>query len=197
MDCNLKRIILASKSPRRKAMLDLFNLKYECISADIKEEIYPGEEVRVAVRRIARNKAESVCRDLSDGLVISADTAVVCNGEILGKPSSREDAYDKLKFLSGKAHNVITAVCVVDAETLVYQLQDEISKVYFRNISDEEIYAYISSGEPMDKAGAYAIQGMASVFVEKIEGCYYNIVGMPLKNLYVMLNKQGINLLGV
>jgi septum formation protein len=193
----LRKIILASGSPRRKAMLDLFKLKYECISAEINEEIYPHENAREAARRIARNKAEFVCKGLNTGLVISADTVVVCNGQILGKPTNYEDAYNKLKILSGKVHEVITAVCVVDAETGKYELQDETSKVYFRNISDEEIKAYIASGEPMDKAGAYAIQGMAAVFVEKIEGCYYNIVGMPVKNLYVMLNKQGVNLLGV
>lgn len=120
---------------------------------------------------------------------------VVCNGEVLGKPDNARDAFNKLYKLKGREHEVITAVCVMDTENGQCEVQDEITRVYFRDISDEEIRAYIRTEEPMDKAGAYGIQGMGAVFVDRIEGCYFNVVGLPLKHLYSMLQRQGVKLL--
>jgi len=193
----LKKIILASQSPRRKMLLRLFDIEFQCHPADIDEQFRLGEDPRDAVRRIAQSKAEYVSKMLGHDLIIGVDTVVVCDGKVMGKPRDEEDAYQKLSTLRGRQHEVITAICIKDAESGIVEIQDEITKVYLRYISDQEIRAYIATGEPMDKAGAYAIQGTGAVFIEKIEGCYFNVVGLPLKNLYLMLQRQDINLLGV
>jgi len=193
----LKRIILASQSPRRRKIMELLRIEFEYCPADINEIFLPQEKPRDAVRRIAQSKAEQVRELVGSGLIISADTVVVCNGEMLGKPGDEQDAYNKLSILKGTKHEVITAVCVLDAESGFFEVQDETTWVYFRDITDDEIKAYISTGEPMDKAGAYAIQGTGSVFIERIEGCYFNVVGLPIKNLYSMLRRQGVKLLEV
>lgn len=193
----MKRIILASGSPRRQNILELLRIKFECCPADIDEQFFPGEKPGDAVRRIALSKAEQVRKQVENGIIIAADTVVICNGEMLGKPDHAMDAFIKLSMLKGREHEVITAVCVIDAENGRGEVQVETTKVYFRDITDEEIRAYVLTGEPMDKAGAYAIQGTGAVFVEKIEGCYFNVVGLPLKNLYSMLKRQGVKLLEV
>jgi len=193
----LKRIILASQSPRRRKIMELLRIEFEYCPADINEIFFPQEKPRDAVRRIAQSKAEQVRELLGSGLIISADTVVVCNGEMLGKPSDEQDAHKKLSILKGTKHEVITAVCVLDAESGFFEVQDETTWVHFRDITDDEIRAYISTGEPMDKAGAYAIQGTGAVFIARIEGCYFNVVGLPIKNLYSMLKRQGVKLLEV
>ncbi|NLO21343.1 MAG: septum formation inhibitor Maf [Syntrophomonadaceae bacterium] len=191
----MKRIILASQSPRRKSLLEQLDIHFECCPANIDEEFQPGETAREAARRIAWNKAEDVRKKAKNALIIAADTMVVCNGEILGKPDDVRDAFCKLSKLRGREHEVITAVCVMDAESGLCEVQDEITRVWFRDVKDEEIRAYIMTGEPMDKAGAYGIQGLGAVFIDRIEGCYFNVVGLPLKNLYSMLQRQGVRLL--
>ena len=191
----MNRIILASQSPRRKSLLEQLDIHFECCPANIDEEFQPGETAREAARRIAWNKAEDVRKKAKNALIIAADTMVVCNGEILGKPDDVRDAFCKLSKLRGREHEVITAVCVMDAESGLCEVQDEITRVWFRDVKDEEIRAYIMTGEPMDKAGAYGIQGLGAVFIDRIEGCYFNVVGLPLKNLYSMLQRQGVRLL--
>jgi septum formation protein len=171
------------------------DIHFECCPANIDEEFQPGETAREAARRIAWNKAEDVRKKAKNALIIAADTMVVCNGEILGKPDDVRDAFCKLSKLRGREHEVITAVCVMDAESGLCEVQDEITRVWFRDVKDEEIRAYIMTGEPMDKAGAYGIQGLGAVFIDRIEGCYFNVVGLPLKNLYSMLQRQGVRLL--
>ncbi len=193
----MKRIILASQSPRRLKILELLHIEFDCCPADIDEDFLPDEKPRDAVKRIAQRKAEQVQKRIERGLIIAADTVVVCNGEMLGKPGDEQDAFNKLSLLKGRKHEVITAVCVLDAESGFFEVQDETTRVYFRNITDDEIRAYILTGEPMDKAGAYAIQGTGSVFIERIEGCYFNVVGLPLKNVYFMLKRCGVKLLEV
>jgi len=193
----LKRVILASQSPRRQTILELLHIDFECCPADIDEQILPGEEPRAAVRRIARCKAEQASKQMKNALIVAADTVVVCNGKILGKPEDVQDAFRKLSSLKGREHEVVTAVCVMDTESGLAEIQDETTRVYFRDITDEEIRAYILTGEPLDKAGAYGIQGTGAVFIEKIEGCYFNVVGLPLKHLYSMLKRQGVRLLEV
>jgi septum formation protein len=191
----LKRIILASSSPRRKQLLEQLGISFDCCPARIDEDLGTEETAREAVRRIALNKAEKASEMVRNSIIIAADTMVVCNGEVLGKPDNARDAFNKLYKLKGREHEVITAVCVMDTENGQCEVQDEITRVYFRDISDEEIRAYIRTEEPMDKAGAYGIQGMGAVFVDRIEGCYFNVVGLPLKHLYSMLQRQGVKLL--
>ncbi len=191
----MKKIILASRSPRRKDLLEQLGITFDCYPADIDEQFYSGETVVEAARRIAWNKAEEVGKKEKNALIIAADTVVVCNGQVLGKPDNLRDAFNKLSQLRGRVHEVITAVCVMDADSGQGEVQAEITRVYFRDITDEEIRAYIMTGEPMDKAGAYGIQGLGAVFIDRIEGCYFNVVGLPLKNLYSMLKRQGVRLL--
>lgn len=192
----MKNIILASGSPRRKEMLENFGLCFSTISVDIDEGLLPEESPRDAVRRLARLKADAAIQRLNgDSLVIAADTIVVLDGQVMGKPLDEEDARHKLSRLSGRSHEVITAVCVGTGEEC--ELEDETTRVYFRPLSEEEIRAYIASGEPADKAGAYGIQGRGGLLVDRIEGCYFNVVGLPLSRLYLMLKKHGIDLLGV
>lgn len=155
----------------------------------------PGELPRKAAERIARRKAEAIASDLEQGLVLAADTIVLCAGEILGKPRSVDEACRMLSCLSGKSHEVITAVCLKDVNRIESEVVSEVTRVYFRNLCPGEIQAYVNSGEAMDKAGAYGIQGMGAVFVERIDGCYFNVVGLPIRRVYEMLSRQGINLL--
>lgn len=190
-------IILASQSPRRKMLLEMLGLRFNCLPADIDETSYLTLEPREAVQALARAKAETVPAQDEAAVVIAADTIVVCNDLILGKPEGKQEAFNSLSLLSGKCHQVITALCVKNLATGQVEVKDEITRVFFRNINEAEIWAYIKTGEPADKAGAYAIQGVGSVFVERIEGCYYNVVGLPLQTLYMMLKRQGVNVLGV
>jgi septum formation protein len=186
---------LLQAPPRRKQLLEQLGISFDCCPARIDEDLGTEETAREAVRRIALNKAEKASEMVRNSIIIAADTMVVCNGEVLGKPDNARDAFNKLYKLKGREHEVITAVCVMDTENGQCEVQDEITRVYFRDISDEEIRAYIRTEEPMDKAGAYGIQGMGAVFVDRIEGCYFNVVGLPLKHLYSMLQRQGVKLL--
>ncbi|MGS0765277.1 Maf family protein [Syntrophomonas curvata] len=193
----MKNIILASASPRRKELLEIFGLCFSTISVDIDESLLPEESPRDAVRRLARLKADAAMPGLSgDSIVIAADTIVVLDGQIMGKPFNEDDARHKLSRLSGRQHEVITAVCVRIGEE-VCEVEDETTRVFFRPLSVQEIAAYVASGESADKAGAYGIQGRGGLLVDKIEGCYFNVVGLPLSRLYLILKKYGIDLLGV
>jgi septum formation protein len=193
----VKNIILASASPRRKELLEILKLNFSIISVNIDENLLPEESPHDAVRRLARLKAEAVMSRISgDSIVIAADTIVVLEGQIMGKPLNEDDARHKLSRLSGRRHEVITAVCVKMGEEIC-EVEDETTRVYFRPLSAQEITAYVASGEPADKAGAYGIQGRGGLLVEKIEGCYFNVVGLPLSRLYLMLKKHGVDLLGV
>lgn len=192
----MKDIILASGSPRRRELLTRLGLVFTIIPAEIEEDITALQQPEDLVRKIAFQKACYVSKRLNQGLIISADTIVVLAGQVLGKPVSETDAFEKLRMLSGKCHEVITGVCVMDVDSGNIQLESETTRVFFREISDQEINLYIAAGECLDKAGAYGIQGLGSLFVDRIEGCYYNVVGLPLTRLYLMLVKQGVNLLG-
>lgn len=191
----MKKMILASQSPRRKMLLQQLGLEFDSVPAHISEEISQYENPTEAVREIARKKAAEVAARCPAGLIIAADTIVVCAGQVLGKPVSERDAYDKLRFLSGRFHEVVTGVCLHDVESEIYDVDHEVTRVLFRTISEEEIWAYIKTKEPLDKAGAYGIQGYGAVFVERIEGCYFNVVGLPIARFYRMLRKQGIAVL--
>ena len=177
-------MILASQSPRRRELMGLFGKPFTVKSADIDETM--GRDAARETARLSLQKAQAVERE-EDDVVVGADTVVVCDGAVLGKPHSREEAVRMLEMLSGREHQVMTGLSVVRGDKSISCT--EITKVFFRSLSREEIRRYVDSGEPMDKAGAYGIQGHAALFVEKIEGDYYNVVGLPVCRLGVLLRQ--------
>lgn len=177
-------IILASQSPRRRELMGFFPFPVTIRVSQADEQMDSAKAPRDEVARISANKAQAVARGPED-IVIGADTIVVCDGEILGKPKDEADAFRMLNMLSGRAHQVMTGVTILQGDKKVSFT--EITDVYFRSLSEEEITSYIRSGDPMDKAGAYGIQSGACLFVEKIAGDYYNVVGLPVCHLGLAL----------
>lgn len=177
-------IILASQSPRRKELLGLMNIPFTIRVADIDETMDENLSVADAVAQLSRRKAEAVFCDAED-IVIAADTVVVCDDAVLGKPKDASDAYRMLRLLSGRKHQVMTGLTVKRGEKTV--CHTEITDIYFRQLSDKEIESYIATGDPMDKAGSYGIQNGAAVFVEKLCGDYFNVVGLPVCRLSLIL----------
>jgi len=182
------RLILASASPRRRDLLRDAGIEFEVRPGQIVEEIQPGELPEEFARRAAREKATLVAAvSPHGGLVLGADTVVVVDGQTLGKPCDREDATRMLRLLSGRSHQVHTGICLVRAPHEIVALKHETTLVTFRELDEDEIRQYVESGEPWDKAGAYAIQGLASKFVTRISGCYSNVVGLPVALVYEVL----------
>jgi septum formation protein len=182
------RFLLASTSPRRQELLRLAGFDFEVRPSHIVEEIQPGERPEEFARRAAREKAMHVAAFSPPGsFVLGADTVVVIDGEMLGKPSDPEDATRMLRLLSGRTHQVHTGICLVRAPDEIEALKHETTLVTFRELDEEEIRRYVESGEPLDKAGAYAVQGLASKFVTRIWGCHSNVVGLPVALLYEIL----------
>ncbi len=178
-------IYLASKSPRRRKLLKQLNLKFKSFSVDLDETFNELESPLENVVRICKEKMKLAKKRVEDGIIITCDTIVVIDDEILGKPINEKDAFKLLKKLSGKTHTVITAYCIYNSTTKKQISEFESTKVTFRKLSDSEIIEYIKTGSPMDKAGAYGIQDdFGAVFVHKIDGCYYNVVGLPLSKFY-------------
>ncbi len=172
------RIILASSSPRRKELLTTAGVEFEIHVKEVDETVPEGILPAEAAKMTAAKKAAAVAEDFDDCVVIGADTIVVANGKILGKPRDEADAKSMLRLLSGIEHEVITGVCIIrngESESFA-----QISKVKFYDLTDDEISAYVATKEPMDKAGAYGIQGLGCRLVERIEGDYFNIVGLPV-----------------
>jgi septum formation protein len=186
-------LILASASPRRRELLAQAGYAFEVRPAHLNEDVRDGEDPIAYVVRLAREKAGAVFSEIrdqgsgiSDGLIVlGADTTVVVDSVILGKPVDAEDAARMLRMLSGRTHRVITGVAVVGAGGV--EVAAEVTAVRFRSLSDEEIASYIATGEPMDKAGGYAIQGMAAKWIPRIEGDYFNVVGLPISLVATML----------
>ncbi|MBE6755303.1 MAG: septum formation inhibitor Maf [Ruminococcaceae bacterium] len=176
-----KKIILASASPRRRELMTFITDEFEIITADVDETIAEGTSPEDAVMQLSFKKAQAVSEKHKGRTVIGADTVVVCDGSILGKPENREHACRMLKMLSGREHSVLTGVTITDGEKTDTFFAS--SDVTFFDLTDEEILQYASGGEPDDKAGAYAIQGKGSLFVEKINGDYFNIVGFPVSEV--------------
>jgi septum formation protein len=182
------RLILASASPRRQELLRAAGLEIEVRPSSVEEVVRPGESPEDFARRAAADKALAVAATAPpDALVLGADTMVVAGEEILGKPVDPGDAARMLRILSGATHRVITGACLVSAPDRIEAVRAETTLVTFRRLDEEEIAAYVASGEPFDKAGAYGIQGLASKFVTRIEGCYFNVVGLPVAVVYDML----------
>lgn len=184
----MRNIILASSSPRRKDLLKQIKLPFEIIPSEIEEDISklignPSEKAE----QLAYQKASDVAKKVHKGIVLGADTIVVIDDAILGKPKDSEDAFQMLKKLSGKEHEVITGICLIDLDNDTELIQHETTIVQFAELDDEKIRAYIKSGEAFDKAGSYAAQGVGAIFVKAIKGCYSNVVGLPLTRLSNML----------
>jgi len=189
------KLILASGSPRRIELLKILGCKFQIISSKDEERINPRLSPIENAKRISRLKALNVASKISEGIVIAADTMVVLGKKILGKPKNKKEAEKMLRNLSGKEHRVITGLAVVNAETKKIMQDVVITKVRFRKLSKNLIDKYIATGEPLDKAGAYGIQGKASLLVESIKGDYFNVVGLPLNTLNQLLEKFGVGLI--
>jgi septum formation protein len=180
-------LILASASPRRSELLRNAGIAFTVEPADIPEQPLPHELPLAYAERLARDKARAVFARHSDNVVLGADTVVVIDEHLLEKPSDAEDAARMLRLLSGRAHQVITGISLIARG--FERTEAEITEVRFSALSDSEIEYYVQTGEPMDKAGAYAIQGMASRWVQRIDGCYFNVVGLPLPKVYRMMRE--------
>ena len=187
-------VILASQSPRRRELLGLTGLDFIIRAADIDETMDETKPPEEEVARVSRLKALAVARE-PDDVVIAADTIVVCEGKVLGKPRDEADAFRMLSLLSGRNHQVMTGMTVLQGDEIV--THTEVTRLRFRNLLPGEIRAYIASGEPMDKAGAYGIQGGAALFCTRMEGDYYNVMGLPVCALSVILRTFGLPIWGV
>ena len=183
-------LVLASSSPRRQELLRNAGITFEAQPAHIPEDPLPGEAAQACAERLAREKALAVARQRPHDLVLGADTVVVVDGHLLGKPSDAADAAHMLRMLSGREHRVITGVCLVVSGKP--SVASETTLVTMSEITDNDIADYVASGEPMDKAGAYAIQGIASRWIPRIEGDYSNVVGLPVALLWRMLRQAAV-----
>jgi septum formation protein len=182
------KIYLASKSPRRRKLLKQLGLKFRSFSVDLHEEILDGEHPVQTVKRLALHKSDEAVKIKRNGIVITADTIVVLNNEVIGKPKNAKDAFEILSRLSGRIHTVYTGFVVRNLNTKKIIVGYEKTGVTFRKLMPDEIKDYIKTGSPMDKAGAYGIQDdFGAVFVKRIDGCYYNVVGLPLQKVYKSL----------
>ena len=187
-------IILASKSPRRQELLERLGLSFRVMTEEIDETMDPAIPLAQEICRVSEAKARAVAPQAEEtDLIISADTVVCIDGRRLGKPSSQEDAEAMLRLLSGRAHEVVSGVCLLQGSRC--ETQAVTTKIHFRPLSECEIRAYVASGEPMDKAGSYGIQGLASIFVDRLDGDYYNVMGLPLCALSQMLRRFGVEIL--
>jgi septum formation protein len=183
-------IYLASKSPRRRKLLKQINLNFKSFTVDMEEKIIPGEKPSISVKRLSKEKLEVARQKINHGIIITADTIVVLNKKVIGKPKDIIEAKRFLKMLSGKVHTVYTGFSIYNSENKMLLTDYEKTSVEFRKLTTKEIDDYIISGSPMDKAGAYGIQDdIGAVFIKKINGCYYNVVGLPLTRVYQTLMK--------
>lgn len=194
---NVPKLILASGSPRRAEILTSVGWEFTKDVADIDESELPDETPENYVRRLAREKAEAVAQRYDQAIILGADTTVVIDGQIIGKPVDLDDARRMIKLLAGNWHEVLTGVAVVTVESRKSKVEDrkvlvglQRTRVKFAEMSDEEIEFLVQFGEPLDKAGAYAVQAQAALFIEKIEGDYWNVVGLPVSLVYELIMKK-------
>lgn len=185
----MDNIILASSSPRRKEILERYNIKFTVIGSEIIEKIIDSEKPEQVAMSLSYQKAYDISRSNPDKIIIGADTIVVYENQILGKPKDIDDALSMLKLLNGKSHNVITGISIIQGSTKLKIVDYENTIVKFRNLDVDKLKSYVNTYEPLDKAGAYGIQGLGALLVEKIDGCYLNVVGLPMVKLDFLLNK--------
>ena len=189
------RLVLASSSPRRAELLRAAGFNFEVAAVDVDERAHDGESPQDYVERLAQAKAAATAVHAPEAVVLGADTTVVIGGQMLGKPADHADARRMLSLLSGRTHEVLTGLCVrADLQNLVHV---ETSRVRIAPLDEAEIEWYVQTGEPMDKAGGYAVQGLASRFIQGIEGSYSNVVGLPVANVYNLLKRLGCDILNV
>ncbi len=181
-------LVLASRSPRRREILAQAGIPFTVRSADVDESPLPGESPEEYVQRLAEWKARAVSSEL-DEIVLGADTTVVAGHEMLAKPEGADDARRMVGLLAGRCHEVLTGICLRQGDRL--RRDYAVTRVWFSPMTAQEIDEYVSSGEPMDKAGAYGIQGLASKYIERIDGCYFNVVGLPVSLVYRKLRELG------
>ena len=187
------RLVLASCSPRRREILESAGLEFEVVAPDVTEDSPDeGERAEHYAMRMARRKASSVATKVGRGVVLGADTVVVVDGAILGKPVTRSEAVEMLRRLRGREHGVTTGMAVVDSAAGLVETAAVASTVHMRRYDDEEIEAYVASGEPFDKAGAYAVQDTHFRPADRVEGCYLNVVGLPLCRAAELLSRAGV-----
>jgi len=191
----VKKIVLASASPRRREILEITGLKFDVCPSEYSEDLTLSLKPHKLAKFLSLKKAEEVAQKYPDSIIIAADTFIYFKNRLLGKPDTPEDAEKMLELLNGKVHSVITGFTVLDTGDGRIVSQSVATKVSFRKLSAEEIRAYIKSGEPLDKAGAYAVQGLGAVFIERIEGDFFNVVGLPLSALTECLKKFGVHVL--
>ncbi len=189
LNLNGKKLVLASTSPRRESLLRMIGFDFEVVDSEIDEEseVYTIPEVHVL--ELAQKKALKVAETINSGLIIGADTIVVLDNQILGKPRDSKQAKETLRKLSGRTHFVYTGFAIVDKTSRKMLSEFEKTRVSFRNLEDEEIDRYVQSGSPLDKAGGYGIQDQGALFVERIDGCFYNVMGLPVTSVYRALAK--------
>ncbi len=185
-------LVLASTSPRRIGLLRDFGIPFEAVNPGDAENS-ASHDPTTLVREHAMSKAESVAKNHPDRLVLAADTIVVLDGEIIEKPASRDEAKAMLRTLCGRTHTVISAVALIKNGDM--DVRTEETRVTMKGLSEEEIEVYVATGEPMDKAGAYAAQGVGAFIIERVDGCFYNVVGLPMSLLYDMLKDAGVDAL--
>jgi len=189
-----QKIILATTSPRRHGLAQTMGLDFEAVPSTYEEDMTKEMNPKEMVMMFAYGKASDVAKKFKEGIVIGVDTIVVFNGKNLGKPKTKEEAFEMLKSYSGKKQYVYSGVCLIDCKTGKTIRDWEVTEVYFDKLEDEEIKKYVETGEPMDKAGGYGMQDLASVFIKKINGCYFNVMGFPIYNIYKNLKKMGVNI---
>ena len=188
MKFELPKLILASGSPRRSEILNSVGWEFEKVVADVDETEFAGENPADYVQRLAKSKAEAVAVNYKDKIVLGADTTVVIDEQIIGKPVDLDDARRMLRLLSGRTHEVLTGVAIVKNSETKVGIQR--TKVKFVELNDEQIEFLVEFGEPLDKAGAYAVQAQAALFIEGIEGDYWNVVGLPISLVYQLVKSQ-------
>ena len=188
-------IILASASPRRQELLASLGLSFEIKISDVDESMDDQMSPVQQVEQLAERKARAVAAQLNQGLVIGADTLVVLNQSVLGKPADRQEAMEMIERLQGRSHEVFTGLAVMDVATGKTVVTHQVTAVRFKPMTAEEIERYVDTGESYDKAGAYAVQGKASIFIDSIRGCYFNIVGLPVAKLADVLKLFGVQIL--
>lgn len=189
------KLVLASSSPRREEILEQLNLKFTIVPSKIDEDNFDSSDPVELVRKLAEEKARSVSQLVEDAIIIAADTVVVYNDQILGKPSGKLDAKKMLKKLSSDQHQVITGVAVLNSSSGESHVDYNITEVKMTALSEQEINSYVDTGEPLDKAGSYAIQGFGGLFVEEIKGSYYSVMGLPIHQLAKLLDKFNYGIL--
>ena len=189
------KLVLASSSPRREEILEQLNLKFTIVPSKIDEDNFDSSDPVELVRKLAEEKARSVSQLVEDAIIIAADTVVVHNDQILGKPSGKLDAKKMLKKLSSDQHQVITGVAVLNSSSGESHVDYNITEVKMTALTEQEINNYVDTGEPLDKAGSYAIQGFGGLFVEEIKGSYYSVMGLPIHQLAKLLDKFNYGIL--